>query len=102
VTEIQSAILGVISIATGTTVVAAQRTASVAPLAGVKIGTADGMPPPFKIAPSPRAAPAASTARNVGLLVKDDRNTLHYFLILLLLNDDWNTKIILDVIIIEY
>ena len=51
-------------------------------------GTGDGTEPPPKIAPSPRAAPAASTARNVGLPVKDDRIISYYSLVVLLLNDD--------------
>jgi hypothetical protein len=52
--------------ATGTAHPAAQRRASVAPLAGVKTGTDVGTRPAVEIAPSPGAAPAASTARNVG------------------------------------
>ena len=60
--ELYRAILGIITIEIGTTVVAAQRQRSAAPLAGVGTGTAGGTRRPPKIAPSPEAAPAASAA----------------------------------------
>ena len=69
-TGIQSAILGVIAIAPGTTVVAAQRQLSAALLAGVCTGTAGGTESPAKIAPSPGAAPAASAAKQCWAAIK--------------------------------